>query len=137
MFSRYRYILVQWKSFYIIFAGNFSTVGQVSCSVCPEGYYTTTNGSEQCNACPIGHYCLNGDEDPKPCPPGTANALQSQTTCLPCSNGKYSAQPGAIECDVCPIGSYCNEPDKLPQPCQAGFSCLEGQTEGTPCPTGY
>jgi hypothetical protein len=46
-------------------------------NVCAAGYYTIKNGSVQCNVCPIGHSCLKGNEALKPCPPGTANALDS------------------------------------------------------------
>ena len=80
---------------------------------------------------------MKGKEDPKPCPPGTANALHGQTACIPCSEGKYSAYSGAIVCDSCPIGSYCDKADEPQKPCPAGFFCLEGQKMGTPCPAGY
>ncbi|CAF5227413.1 unnamed protein product, partial [Rotaria magnacalcarata] len=99
--------------------------------------YATKNGSAKCDICPVGHHCVKADESPKPCSPGTFNDLNGQVSCRACADGNYSAYPGAVVCDLCPIGSYCDEKDEPPKPCPAGFFCLEGQTVGTPCPTGY
>ena len=109
----------------------------MECALCPLGCYTTENGSSQCHTCPIGHYCPSGDEEPVLCPPGTSNALHSQTYCGICAAGQYSVESGAIYCKTCPVGSYCTHGHESPKPCPAGSYCLEGQIEGTPCPTGY
>jgi len=82
--------------------------------------YDTTSGLG--GPCPAGSYCIEGTEDPIPCP-----------------NTTYRDTEGAeklADCIPCKLGQYCGSENLTDAtgPCNAGFYCYRGNN--APDPTG-
>ncbi|GMF36546.1 unnamed protein product [Phytophthora fragariaefolia] len=79
--------------------------------------------------CPAGSYCPQaGHIAPLPCPPGTFNAMASQSNCTQCPVGFICPGYGRVMPALCPPGYVCSKtalasPNSL---CPRGFYCLEG-----------
>ncbi|GLE05146.1 hypothetical protein PINS_up014134 [Pythium insidiosum] len=106
---------------------------------CPEGSATPFGFGE----CVAGFYCPFGERIPCPagtfcpragliapiaCPPGTFNAMVSQSKCTPCPVSYICPGFNRVLPVLCPAGYVCSK-EGLPSPnslCPAGFYCLNG-----------
>ena len=95
--------------------GSYSATEKApSCTLCPEGKFTSTAGNTACETCTEGYLCVKGSSAPQPCPGGThanqtvLNAtgyLNSLDQCIICPKGT-SCSVGSAEPAACLPGSY-------------------------------
>ena len=119
------------------YRGSYSTgwdffTGKYSCTTCPSGRYTSSNGQSSCTFCSGGQY-----------------TPYKTTPCIPCPTGKYALSPPNLgsfspgndydDCIGCPTGytTYSTQQDSQSDCylCTAGYKksgsyCYE-------CPLGY
>ncbi len=116
--------------------------GNVSCSTCPRGTYSTT-GAAACLPCTAGYVC-NGTGSPTPtqyaCPMGTYST-SGASTCLPCPSGTYGAStalPNASCSGLCPAGYACvpGSTNATAALCGPGTYSPGGTSACIPCPAG-
>eukprot|EP00741_Cyanophora_paradoxa_P023840 tig00021680_g23027.t1 len=77
----------------------------MTCALCPPGYYLSEPGGAQCLACPSHQFsfiygAVSRCED---CPWGMTPS-SDRSTCLPCPEGTYQAVPSG-PCARCPAGT--------------------------------
>ena len=130
-----------------------------TCTLCPEGKFTSTLGNTDCNDCTPGYLCVEGSSAPQPCRGGThANQTVLNTTgylssldqCIICPAGTScsvgSAEPklclpgsfGATEekesCELCPEGKFTSTLGNTEcEDCTPGYLCIEGSSAPIPC----
>ncbi|OEH77176.1 cast multi-domain related protein [Cyclospora cayetanensis] len=117
--------------------------GTSSCLLCLAGYLCPGEGNGELgpeNQCPTGHYCLEGSQQPIPCPPGTyadEQGLKSESGCKPCSAGTYCPSDGSSGPGYqCPAGHVCPSGTAIPRKCLQGTWCPAGSGEAQKCPAG-
>ena len=96
-------------------AGTYNDGTSTTCTQCPSGTYTTTQGNTSCTQCDEGFYCPGGTEK------------------IGCPSGSFRNSKGgktANDCTKCVIGSYTNTAGKPScTPCQAnGATGANGTT---------
>jgi hypothetical protein len=130
--------------------GNYSAAGDLSCTMCPAGYYssvpiqsrTSIAACSQCGAgyyciagspsatqfiCPPGFYCLAGAQPVRCtagyfCQAGSVSATENE-----CGMGSYSAA-GDLSCTLCAAGNYSSVKIAASRTSIAACSqCLPGQ----------
>ncbi|CAH1789581.1 unnamed protein product, partial [Owenia fusiformis] len=119
---------------------------------CKAGYFchryaeiASPNQTTDANICPEGSYCLEGTDNPSPCPVGTFGAiegLRNSSECTPCTAGKYCDIQGITSVTVaerdCYAGYYCEEGSTVARQalCTPGHFCPTGSDIPTRCPEG-
>jgi hypothetical protein len=124
-------------------------VGNVNCSMCPQGHYCPGWGLILPLSCPPGFFCPIGSSSPTPCPIGSFSpyiSLSSSSSCLPCSPGMYCGTVGLIQpSGNCSYGFWClrSAVSASPSvatvnfgPCPTGFYCPSGTLSPILCPPG-
>jgi hypothetical protein len=132
-------------------AGNHSSAGATSCSVCPVGHYCASNTTATAAVaeCPAGMFCPAGTNVAPEftnfaCPAGYV-CTRATTAPAACPAGTYNPEVGgsvtAIDCITCPVGSWCGS-QALTAPsgsCDPGHYCPAGSTAATEveCPSKF
>lgn len=88
------------------FLNNKGALDVSECLVCPEGKYTTSNGSTLCVDCSQGSYrALSAENTCLTCNPGTFQDKTGKTSCTRCRAGTFVNSTGASVCQACPAGT--------------------------------
>jgi len=88
-------------------SGNIVSFGDL---ICPAGSFV--NGNVGCSLCPAGSYSTTSNSAPQICTlclPGTFSTTigaTSNATCINCPKGQFSNSSGATSCKDCPPGSF-------------------------------
>lgn len=120
-----------------------STVANLTNCTCPEcmcsvGAFNKSNAGP----CPKGFYCVEGTDEPEPCPLGTFNNItkrQSKEHCYNCTQGMYCGELNMTKpSGLCWPGYYCPIGSSLANeiPCPEGKYCEEGSFNPVFCPNG-
>ena len=75
-----------------------------TCSVCPEGTYSSSVASTTCTTCPVGGV-VNSARTVCECPAGQTG---SPPDCVDCAAGTYKTSPGSGACTPCAEGMTSN-----------------------------
>ncbi len=73
-------------------AGSYVS-GNLQCSQCPSGAYSTGTYTSSCSTCGIGKYY-------------TGTGATSSSVCVGCPGGNFNWLDGMSSCAACPMGSY-------------------------------
>ena len=85
-------------------AGYMGRKGE-TCTACPTGKYTQTQGAPVCVDCPIGKHC--SCETSGNC--GDGGELPACRVCQNCPTGKYQRLAAQSTCSQCPAGFNCDD----------------------------
>jgi len=115
--------------------GKYAQSGDDSCTSCPAGRASTTEGAatiSSCAACGQGKYALEASSSCTDCTPGKYSDTESGTSesvCISCSQvgeTSYAPSPGASSCLIC-------SPLLLPNAARTACEfCIAGYAPSTP-----
>ena len=103
-----------------------------SCSLCPAGTWTETEGRTECRPCPFGSYCDGVSTTLGKCAVNTYTPDRgaiSVDECLNCPDGFICDGSHATPCSP---GEFWDSVDKTCQPCEAGKVCSRHGIVGEP-----
>ncbi|CAF5134653.1 unnamed protein product, partial [Rotaria sp. Silwood1] len=113
--------------------GEVAGEGNIVCSKCSLGYYSSILGGSECVRCPPGYECPTVDQAPVRCPIGTYST-GGQTICNQCQRGYYTTYLNSTYCYACPPGHSCLDPKLCPKPCSIGtYQSEPGYTSCNSC----
>mgnify|MGYP006268382139 CR=1 FL=1 len=131
---------------------NTAALGSVSCTPCPDGYYSlqkaafctqcstgyiSIGGGTGCQQCAAGTYLLNNTC--QSCPDGKTSAAGSVgiNSCTNCSAGYYSNDNTSHICTTCPAGTYSSAGSGSCSDCGQGQYSTGTASACTNCGAGY
>ena len=79
--------------------------GSINCTLCNNGYYSSTTGASSCIKCSAGYYSLSG-----------------KSSCSICPSNHYCPQ-GSASPIACPDGYTSNQGSKVSSDCKSPFDC--------------
>ncbi|KAJ7067294.1 hypothetical protein C8F01DRAFT_980079, partial [Mycena amicta] len=106
-------------------AGSYSNAGATSCTSCPAGSFSNTNGASSCQSCPAGTASAVGASSCASCPAGK---YSSNGACTSCPAGMY-AGASASSCSSCPANTFSTNGASSCSACPSGLSSLPGSSQ--------